>query len=180
MKTTSTTHFFYLSLWLFFLLLLLCAHQPFVEAFNNEEEIQRSDFPNEFFFGTATSAYQIEGGFLEDGKSLSNWDVFSHIQGSIKNGENGDICNDHYHRYLEDIEIMHSLGVNAYRFSISWARVLPRGRFGEVNPAGILFYNKIIDNLLHKGIEPFVTIHHHDFPQELEDRYGAWLSPLMQ
>ncbi|XAR68369.1 Beta-glucosidase [Bertholletia excelsa] len=75
---------------------------------------------------------------------------------------------------------MHSLGVNAYRFSISWARILPRGRFGKVNPAGVSFYNKIIDNLLLKGIEPFVTIHHHDFPQELEARYGSWLSPQMQ
>ncbi|XP_022753969.1 beta-glucosidase 18-like [Durio zibethinus] len=82
--------------------------------------------------------------------------------------------------YQEDIVIAHSLGVKAYRFSISWARILPRGRFGEVNPSGIKFYNKIIDSLLLKGIEPFVTIHHFDHPQELEDRYGSWLSPLMQ
>ncbi|KAF5930157.1 hypothetical protein HYC85_031030 [Camellia sinensis] len=126
------------------------------------------------------NSQMIEGAILEDGKSLSNWDVFTHIQGGQRNGANGDVANDHYRRYLEDIELVQSLGVNAYRFSISWARVLPRGRFGEVNPTGIMFYNKIIDNLLLKGIEPFVTINHNDFPQELEDRYGSWLSPLMQ
>ncbi|CAI0439017.1 unnamed protein product [Linum tenue] len=82
--------------------------------------------------------------------------------------------------YQEDIELMHSLGVDAYRFSISWTRILPRGRFGEVNPMGIMFYNRILDHLLLKGIEPFVTIHHHDIPQELAERYGGWLSPLMQ
>ncbi|THG07734.1 hypothetical protein TEA_026674 [Camellia sinensis var. sinensis] len=152
-------------------------------SFNEEEQddIKRSQFPENFFFGTATSSYQIEGAFLEDGKSLSNWDVFTHRHGAINNGENGDVAEDHYHRYLvEDIELVHSLGVNAYRFSISWSRVLPRGRFGEVNPNGVMFYNNIIDNLLVKGIQPFVTIAHHDFPQELEDRYGSWLSPFMQ
>ncbi|XP_075091780.1 beta-glucosidase 18-like [Nicotiana tabacum] len=145
-----------------------------------EEEVKRSEFPDSFLFGTSTSAYQIEGAYIEDGRSLSNWDVFSHTNGSITNGGNGDVADDHYHRYLEDIDIMASLGVNAYRFSISWSRVLPRGKLGAVNPAGIKFYNNIIDNLLLKGVAPFVTIHHNDFPQELEDRYGAWLSPLMQ
>ncbi|KAG5546300.1 hypothetical protein RHGRI_018465 [Rhododendron griersonianum] len=143
------------------------------------EDINRSQFPDGFFFGTATSSYQIEGAYLEDGKRLNNWDVFNHRKGNI-NGENGDVADDHYHRYLEDIEILQSLGVNSYRFSISWARILPRGKFGRVNPAGVSFYNKILDSLLLKGIEPFVTIHHHDFPQELEQRYGSWLSPLMQ
>uniref|UniRef100_F6H271 Beta-glucosidase 18 n=1 Tax=Vitis vinifera TaxID=29760 RepID=F6H271_VITVI len=123
---------------------------------------------------------QIEGAVLEDGKSPNNWDVFCHIPGGIKNGDTGDIADDHYHQFLEDIEIIHSLGVNAYRFSISWSRVLPRGRLGEVNPKGVMFYSKIIDNLLLKGIEPYVTIYHHDHPQELEERFGAWLSPLMQ
>ncbi|KAJ9551953.1 hypothetical protein OSB04_015998 [Centaurea solstitialis] len=118
------------------------------------------------------------------------------VGGNIRNGDNGFIANDHYRQYLKDIEIIQSLGVAAYRFSISWARLLPSklsffslfkillvvlgGRFGEVNPNGILFYNKILDNLLLRGIKPFVTIHHHDFPQELQDRYGSWLSPLMQ
>ncbi|KAA8523860.1 hypothetical protein F0562_010283 [Nyssa sinensis] len=172
----STTHFFLC----FLLLFLFSFAHTLVESFNEEkEDIKRSQFPDGFLFGTAASAYQIEGAYLEDGKSLSNWDVFNHIQG-VRHVENADIANDHYHRYLEDIEIMHSLGVNAYRFSISWARVLPRGRFGEVNPNGVIFYNKIIDNLLLKGIVPFVTLHHHDFPQELEDRYESWLSPEMQ
>ncbi|KAK4838746.1 hypothetical protein QYF36_016118 [Acer negundo] len=102
-----------------------------------EEDVKRSQFPHGFLFGTSTSSYQIEGGYLDDGKGLNNWDVFSHIPGNIENSDNGDVAHDHYHRFLEDIEIMNSLGVNAYRFSISWARILPRGRFGEVNPSGI-------------------------------------------
>ncbi|KAK8638288.1 hypothetical protein V6N13_136722 [Hibiscus sabdariffa] len=149
----------------------------------NAQDVRRSEFPDNFLFGTAISSYQVEGGYLEDGKGLSNWDVFSHIPGNIKNNENGDIADDNFHRFLEDAEIAHSLGVNAYRFSISWARILPRGRFGKVNRRGIEFYNKVIDSLLLRGIEPFVTIHHFDHPQELGDRYGAWLSwlsPLMQ
>ncbi|XAR56568.1 Beta-glucosidase [Bertholletia excelsa] len=163
----------------FFLTFFLSTIHFVLGGFSEEEEIRRSQFPDGFFFGTATSAYQIEGAYVEDGKSLNNWDVFNHRQGFIY-GDNGDTADDHYHLYLEDIEIMRSMGVNAYRFSISWARVLPRGRFGEVNPAGISFYNKILDNILLKGIEPFVTIWHNDYPQELQDRYGAWLSPLMQ
>ncbi|XP_024959160.1 beta-glucosidase 18-like isoform X2 [Cynara cardunculus var. scolymus] len=123
---------------------------------------------------------QVEGAYLEDGKSLSNWDVFCHSVGCGENGENGDIADDHYHHFLEDIEMMHSLGLKVYRFSISWARILPRGRFGEVNPAGIMFYNKIIDNLILKGIEPFVTLYHGDFPHELEERYGSWLNAEMK
>ncbi|XP_057460635.1 beta-glucosidase 18-like isoform X2 [Actinidia eriantha] len=171
-----------LNLNLCFLVLLFPFIPSFVESFNGVEgeDIKRSQFPDGFFFGTATSSYQIEGAYLEDGKSLSNWDVFTHINDGQRNGANGDVANNHYYRYLEDMEIMQSLGVNSYRFSISWARILPRGRFGEVNPTGVMFYNKIIDNLLLKGIEPFVTINHNDFPQELEDRYGSWLSPLMQ
>ncbi|KAK6785483.1 hypothetical protein RDI58_018938 [Solanum bulbocastanum] len=116
-----------------------------------EENVKKSEFPDGFLFGTSTSAYQIEGGYIEDGKSLSNWDVYSHTNGIFKSGGNGDIADDHYHRYLEDIDIMESLGVNAYRFSISWSRVLPNGSSGPMNPVGIKFYNNIIDNLLLKG-----------------------------
>ncbi|KAM0029042.1 putative beta-glucosidase [Helianthus debilis subsp. tardiflorus] len=152
----------------------------FILEENEETRIKRSDFPSGFLFGTGTSAYQVEGAYLEDAKSLSNWDVFCHSLGCGENGENGDIADDHYHMFLKDIELMHSLGIQAYRFSVSWARILPRGRFGKVNPAGIMFYNKIIDNLILKGIEPFVTIHHVEFPQELEDIYGSWLKPEMQ
>ncbi|KAK3020623.1 hypothetical protein RJ639_047844 [Escallonia herrerae] len=169
----------------FVFLSLLLSSRFLVEGFSGEEEeeekdIKITDFPHGFVFGVSTSAYQIEGAYLEGGKSLNNWDVFSRIQGNIKHGDNGYISVDDYHRYLEDTEIVHSLGVKAYRLSISWSRVLPEGRFGQVNPAGVMFYSNVIDKLLLKGIEPFLTIHHHDLPQELEDRYGAWLSPLMQ
>uniref|UniRef100_A0A0A0LD30 Beta-glucosidase n=1 Tax=Cucumis sativus TaxID=3659 RepID=A0A0A0LD30_CUCSA len=124
--------------------------------------------------------YKVEGAYLEDGKGLSNWDVFSHLPARIRNSDTGDVADDHYHRFLEDIELMHSMGMNSYRFSISWTRILPKGRFGKVNRRGIAFYNKIIDNLLLKGIEPFVTIHHHDLPAELDKRYGSWMSAQMQ
>ncbi|XP_076889317.1 beta-glucosidase 18-like [Bidens hawaiensis] len=152
----------------------------FIFEENEELQIKRSDFPSGFLFGSATSAYQVEGAYLEDEKSLSNWDVYCHSLGCGENGENGDVADNHYHMSLRDIELMHFLGMQAYRFSISWARILPRGRFGEVNPSAIMFYNKIIDSLILKGIEPFVTIYHVDFPQELEDRYGSWLNPEMQ
>ncbi|GKV15897.1 hypothetical protein SLEP1_g26633 [Rubroshorea leprosula] len=139
-----------------------------------------SSSAEDFRFTLENEDGDVEGGYLEDGKGLSNWDVFSRIPGKIKNGDTGDVADDHYHLFMEDINLLHSLGVNAYRFSISWFRILPRGRFGEVNPTGIKFYNNIIDNLLLRRIEPFVTIYHHDFPQELEDRYGSWLSPVKQ
>ncbi|XP_021294795.1 beta-glucosidase 46-like isoform X2 [Herrania umbratica] len=139
-----------------------------------------SSFPPNFLFGTASSAYQYEGGYLSDGKGLNNWDVYTHKPDNVIDGSNGDIAVDHYHRYMEDIDLMVSLGVNSYRFSISWARILPKGKFGKVNPAGINFYNRLIDALLLKGIEPFVTLTHVDLPQEIEDRYGSWLSPESQ
>ncbi|KAL3639870.1 hypothetical protein CASFOL_014838 [Castilleja foliolosa] len=171
-----------------FLFLLLSTISTVKSSINEEQVIiKRSDFPDGFLFGAATSAYQIEGGFNEDGKSPSNWDVFCRIEGSIADGTNGDVADDHYHRYMEDIEIMQSLGLTAYRFSISWSRILPiisimdiGGKLGGVNPIAIDFYNKIIDNLLFTGIEPFVTIFHNEYPQELEDRFKGWLSPLMQ
>ncbi|CAI9303628.1 unnamed protein product [Lactuca saligna] len=182
MKSKSKSPF------IFLLLFIICAcalvleasnngHRPFKMEGNEELHIKRSDFPDGFLFGAATSSYQVEGAYLEDGKSLSNWDAFCH---SVGCGENGDVADDHYHLFLEDIDMMHSLGIKAYRFSISWARILPRGKSGEVNTAGITFYNEIIDNLILKGIEPFVTMHHFDFPQELEVKYGSWLNPEMQ
>ncbi|KAF7822748.1 beta-glucosidase 18-like protein [Senna tora] len=134
------------------LISLLCSLQSVVQSYNEvEDNINSSHFPQGFLFGTSTSSYQIEGAYLEDGKGLNNWDVFTHIPGNIINNENGDTADDHYHRYMEDIELLSSLGVNAYRFSISWARILPRGIYGEINPNGIIFYNKIIDNLLLRG-----------------------------
>ncbi|OEL22948.1 putative inactive beta-glucosidase 14 [Dichanthelium oligosanthes] len=142
--------------------------------------VDRGQFPDNFLFGTSTSAYQIEGAYLEGNKGISNWDVFVHKRGAIVDGSNGDTAADHYHRYMEDIELMHSLGVNSYRFSIAWTRILPRGRFGHVNPDGVAFYNALIDTLLEKGIQPFVTISHYDIPHELDKIYGGWLSPEIQ
>ncbi|PIN21148.1 Beta-glucosidase, lactase phlorizinhydrolase [Handroanthus impetiginosus] len=139
-----------------------------------------SSFPDNFLFGTASSSYQFEGDILADGKGLSNWDNFTHSSGNILDGSNGDIAVDHYHLYLEDIDLMEKLSVNSFRFSISWARILPKGRFGNVNMAGIDHCSKCIDALLRKGIQPFVTLTHYDVPQELEERYGAWLSPKIR
>lgn len=158
-----------------------CTFALFLQLFSLAAAgLHRSDFPPSFLFGTSTSSYQIEGGYLDGNKSLNNWDVFTHLQGKIKDGSNGDVAADHYHRYMEDVELMHSLGVNSYRFSLSWSRILPSGRFGKTNLDGIKFYNDLIDSLLMKGIEPFVTLSHYDIPQELEDRYGAWLSSEIQ
>ncbi|XP_057847977.2 beta-glucosidase 18-like [Cryptomeria japonica] len=142
-----------------------------------EVEIDRSSFPPGFIFGTASSSYQVEGAYLEDGKGLNNWDVFTHTHPeNIADGSNGDVADEQYHRYKEDIDLMSSLGVDSYRFSISWSRILPAGR-GAVNVKGIKFYNNLIDTLLSKGIEPFVTLNHYDLPLQLEDSYGGWLSP---
>ncbi|XP_078167091.1 beta-glucosidase 18-like [Carex rostrata] len=153
---------------------LLCFLSLLVEGFD------RSEFPDSFLFGTATSSYQIEGAYLQGNKELSNWDVLSHIPGKIDDSSNGDIADDHYHLYMDDIELMHSLGVNSYRFSISWSRILAGDRFQGVNQDGIQFYNNLINALLLKGIEPFVTLNHYDIPQYLEDKYGGWLNPEIQ
>ncbi|KAJ0967552.1 hypothetical protein J5N97_024469 [Dioscorea zingiberensis] len=142
--------------------------------------IDRSQFPESFLFGASTSSYQVEGASSEDNKGASNWDVFTQLPGEIKDGSNGDVADDHYHLYEEDVVLIHSLGVDSYRFSISWSRILPRGRFGKINEVGIAFYNKLINLLLSKGIQPFVTLSHYDLPQELEDRYGAWLNSEIQ
>ena len=133
-----------------------------------------SSFPDDFFWGTATSAYQIEGAWNEDGKGESNWDRWSHTPGKIAGGATGDVAVDHYHRWREDVEMMKALGLNAYRFSIAWSRVQPTGR-GTLNPKGVAFYNQLIDSLLEAGIRPFVTLCHYDIPQALEDE-GGWVN----
>ncbi|KAK4258969.1 hypothetical protein QN277_005356 [Acacia crassicarpa] len=163
------------ALWLPIMVLWLLYHLQ-----NCSATSYQSTFPSVFLFGTASSSYQYEGGYLDDGKGPSNWDVFTHLPGRIDDGSNADVTVDQYHCYLEDVDLMEDVKINSYRFSISWARILPKGRFGEVNWAGINFYNNLINALLLKGIQPFVTVSHFDYPQELEDRYGGWLSPQVQ
>ncbi|KAL4331069.1 hypothetical protein AHAS_Ahas13G0463200 [Arachis hypogaea] len=140
-----------------------------------KSEISRADFPNGFTFGTASSAFQYEGAVKEDGRGPSVWDTFSHTFGKILDFSNADVAVDQYHRYEEDIQLMKDMGMDAYRFSISWTRIFPNGT-GEINQAGVDHYNKLIDALLAKGIEPYVTIYHWDLPQALEDKYNGWLS----
>lgn len=120
----------------------------------------------------ATAAYQIEGAVAEDGRSPSIWDTFSHLPGKIDNNDNGDVACDHYHRWREDIGLMKQLGVDAYRFSVAWPRVVPGGD-GPVNEKGLAFYDRLVDGLLEAGITPFPTLYHWDLPQSLQDR-GGW------
>ena len=131
-----------------------------------------SDLGRDFVWGVATAAYQVEGAAAEDGRSPSIWDTFCRLPGAIDNGDTGDVACDHYHRWPEDVALMRELGVGAYRFSISWPRVLPGGT-GAVNPAGLAFYDRLVDALLEAGIRPFVTVYHWDLPQVLQDR-GGW------
>jgi beta-glucosidase len=132
-------------------------------------------FPAGFLFGTATAAYQIEGGHDADGKGPSIWDAFCRQPGAISTGETGDVACDHYHRWREDVALLRDLGCSAYRLSISWPRVVPKGS-GAVNEAGLAFYERLVDELLEKGIRPFVTLYHWDLPQALQER-GGWSAP---
>ena len=131
-------------------------------------------FPKNFLWGTATSAYQIEGAWNEDGRGVSIWDTFSHQAGKIYHDASGDVATDHYHRWAEDVEIMAQLGLNAYRFSVAWPRIQPNGN-GAANPKGLDFYDRLVDALLANGIQPFVTLFHWDLPQTLQDK-GGWTS----
>jgi beta-glucosidase len=128
--------------------------------------------PRDFLWGTATSAYQVEGAWQDDGRGESIWDRFVHTPGTIRNGDTGDIAIDHYHRYKDDVALMKSLGVRAYRFSIAWPRLFPQGT-GAPNPQGLDFYQRLTDELLQSGIEPFATLYHWDLPQALQDQ-GGW------
>ncbi|KAL0671857.1 hypothetical protein Bca4012_034561 [Brassica carinata] len=149
-----------------------------VLAQNNSStpKLRRSDFPEDFIFGSATSAYQVEGGAHEDGRGPSIWDTFSEkYPEKIKDGSNGSVADNSYHLYKEDVALLHQIGFNAYRFSISWSRILPRGNLkGGINQAGIDYYNNLINELLSKGIKPFATMFHWDTPQGLEDAYGGF------
>jgi beta-glucosidase len=132
-------------------------------------------FPDDFLWGAATSAYQIEGSPLADGAGPSIWHRFAHTPGHVFDGDTGDVACDHYRRYRADVDLMRGLGLRAYRFSISWSRILPRGT-GAVNAAGLDFYERLVDTLLESGIAPLVTLYHWDLPAALDDR-GGWLNP---
>ena len=137
-----------------------------------EEDILYGQFPGDFKWGAATSAYQIEGGWNVDGKGLSIWDTFTAIEGKVKDGSDGKIACDSYHKYKDDVQLVKAMNLTAYRFSISWARILPNGT-GRVNPKGIEYYHNLIDELIKHNIEPMPTLYHWDLPQALEDQ-GGW------
>ncbi len=144
-------------------------------------------FPPDFIWGAATSAFQIEGGAFEGGRGPSIWDEWCVESTDNCNGDTGDISDDHYHQWRDDVELMKNMGLKAYRFSISWSRILPNGTadftgdddyiVDGINYEGIRFYNDLIDALINAGIQPFVTLYHWDLPQSLEDRYGGWMDP---
>jgi beta-glucosidase len=134
-----------------------------------------ASFPKDFLWGTATSAYQIEGAVSEDGRGPSIWDTFAHAEGNVGDHSNGDVACDHYHRYKDDVGLIRELGAKAYRFSVAWPRVFPDGG-GTANPKGLDFYDRLVDELLKSGIEPYATLYHWDLPQVLQDRVGGWLS----
>lgn len=136
-------------------------------------------FPNGFLWGTATASYQIEGAYNEDGRGLSIWDALSHTKGQTTDGATGDVACDHYHRFEQDVALMADMGLSHYRFSISWSRILPRGVYEkeeDINAAGIAFYNRLIDALLAKSIQPIVTLYHWDLPLSLEMQHDGWLN----
>ena len=132
-------------------------------------------FPKDFIWGTATSAYQIEGAAAIDGRGPSIWDTFCQQDGKVLNGDTGDVACDHYHRYQEDVALMAEMGVKAYRFSISWSRLLPNGKSDSLNQNGVDFYNNLIDECLKQGIIPWVTLYHWDLPDAIEAETGGWL-----
>jgi beta-glucosidase len=129
-------------------------------------------FPSGFLWGSATASYQVEGAVNEEGRGPSIWDTFSHTPGKTHNGDTGDVADDHFHLYKEDVQLMKALGLKCYRFSIAWPRVFPTGS-GMPNPKGLDFYNRMLDSLLAAGIEPFCTLYHWDLPQALQDK-GGW------
>src|SRR3954462_8834708 len=129
-------------------------------------DVQR--FPDGFAWGTATASYQIEGAVQADGRGRSIWDTFAHTPGRVLNGDTGDVADDHYHRYREDVALMADLGITHYRFSLAWPRLQPTGR-GRVTPAGLDFYRRLVDERLARDIQPWVPLSPWDLPQPLED-----------
>jgi beta-glucosidase len=132
------------------------------------------NFPKGFLWGSATASYQVEGAVKDDGRGPSIWDTFSHVPGNTNNGDTGDVANDHYHLYKQDVALMKDLGLKTYRFSVSWTRIFPQGT-GTPNPKGIDFYSRLVDELLAANIQPYCTLFHWDLPQALEDK-GGWQS----
>jgi beta-glucosidase len=153
------------------------ASQPvgFSGASGMSAPVTDREFPRGFLWGSATASYQVEGAVNEDGRGPSIWDTFSHTPGKVVNDATGDVADDHYHRYKEDVQLMKSLGVKAYRFSVAWPRVFPQGA-GTPNPKGLDFYNRLVDELLANDIQPFATLYHWDLPQALQDNGGGWES----
>lgn len=141
-----------------------------------DEDKEELPLPADFIYGAATAAYQIEGAAFEDGKGPSTWDIFAHLEPTRTRGQHGDVACDHYHKLEEDLDLLASYGVDSYRFSICWSRIIPLGgRNDPVEPRGIVFYSDLIDGLLARGITPMVTLFHWDLPNELETRYGGFL-----
>ena len=145
------------------------AHLP---QFAFAQEAKALKFPANFLWGCATASYQVEGGVKEDGRGTTNWDTFSHTRGKTFHGDTGDVADDSYHRYKEDIGLMKNLGVKGYRFSIAWSRIFPKGT-GEPNQKGLSYYQRVVDELLSNGIAPFITLFHWDLPEALP---GGWQS----
>ncbi|CAN6182747.1 unnamed protein product [Urochloa humidicola] len=140
-------------------------------------KFNRSSFPEGFVFGTGSASYQYEGAYKEGGKGPSVWDIFSHIPGKIKNNDTGDVADDLYHRYKEDVKLLKDMNMDAFRFSIAWTRILPTGSLsGGINKEGVAFYNNLINEVIANGLKPFVTIFHWDTPQVLESKYKGFLS----
>jgi beta-glucosidase len=132
-------------------------------------------FPAGFQWGCATASYQVEGAVKEDGRKPSVWDTFSHTPGKVFHNENGDVADDSYHRYKEDVQLLKALGAKVFRFSVAWPRVFPDGT-GQPNPKGLTYYQRLTDELLANGIQPYCTLFHWDLPQALQDRFGGWES----
>ncbi|TYI09326.1 hypothetical protein ES332_A09G064900v1 [Gossypium tomentosum] len=160
--------------------LIICIHgaaateQPETVNFDTEG-LSREAFPKGFLFGTAASAFQVEGMTHGDGRGPSIWDVFIKTPGIVANNGTADVTVDQYHRYKEDVDLMSKLNFDAYRFSISWTRIFPDGT-GKVNWKGVEYYNNLINYLLKRGITPYVNLNHYDFPEALEKKYMGWLS----
>jgi beta-glucosidase len=166
---------------LLLLLLLLLALVSVSDASRPKESRFSWGKEEDFMWGAATAAYQVEGGAKEGGRGECIWDTFAQIPGKIAHGDNGDVAADSYHKYKEDVSLLKGMGLNSYRFSISWSRLIPTGRLKDgVNEVGIAYYNSLIDHLLANSIQPLVTLYHWDLPQVLHEDYGGWLDPRIE